>query len=58
MVSIVMDPRSPVGNRTLYCSVWHHGVFKSLDDGKTWARASDGLRDPEHPSICIPARSP
>ncbi len=41
--SVVMDPTSPAGNRTLYCSIFAQGVFKSTDDGKNWTKASSGL---------------
>jgi len=41
--SIVLDPRSPAGNRTLYASVYNKGVFKSTDDGKTWALKNSGI---------------
>ena len=34
--SIVIDPESAPGNRTLYVTVYGKGVFKSTDDGKTW----------------------
>ena len=56
VISIVMDPKSPVGNRTLYCSVWKNGVYKSVDDGQTWAKASDGLGDAAHPEHMYPCK--
>lgn len=31
------------GNRTLYCAVIHHGVFKSTNSGQTWFRINSGL---------------
>jgi photosystem II stability/assembly factor-like uncharacterized protein len=42
-VSVVIDPRSPVGSRTLYASLYNHGVFKSTDGGASWRKASTGL---------------
>jgi hypothetical protein len=44
--SIVLDPRSPKGKRTLYVSIFDHGVFKSTDDGKAWVNKSKGFGDP------------
>jgi hypothetical protein len=41
--SIVIDPESPAGNRTLYASVYSKGVFKSTDDGKTWQLKNKGI---------------
>jgi photosystem II stability/assembly factor-like uncharacterized protein len=41
--SIVMDPASPAGNRTLYVTVYNKGVFKSVDDGKTWQLKNKGI---------------
>ncbi len=40
---IVLDPTTPPGNRTLYVSVYNKGVYKSVDDGKTWKLASNGI---------------
>jgi photosystem II stability/assembly factor-like uncharacterized protein len=40
---MVVDPRSPAGNRTLYASVYSKGVFKSTDDGKTWTLKNKGI---------------
>lgn len=42
-VSIVLDPSSPPGNRTLYAAVFEKGVYKSTDDGKSWVLKSSGL---------------
>jgi photosystem II stability/assembly factor-like uncharacterized protein len=47
VTSIIVDPRSPKGARTLYASVFEAGVFKSVDDGKTWTKKSDGLGAPD-----------
>jgi len=41
--SIVLDPTSPVGSRTLYMSRCPDGVFKSTDGGKTWHNKSAGF---------------
>jgi len=46
IISVVVDPKSPKENRTLYASAWENGVYKSTDDGKTWVKRSDGLGDP------------
>lgn len=46
VISVVLDPKSPVTSRTLYASVWQHGVFISTDGGLTWAPLSDGLGAP------------
>lgn len=43
--SIVLDPKSPPDNRTLYTSVYNKGVFKSTDDGKTWSLKNEGIGD-------------
>lgn len=43
---IVLDPKSPAGSRTLYAGVFDEGVFKSTDDGKSWAKAGRGLGAP------------
>ncbi len=41
--SIVLDENSPVGNRTLYVAAYGKGVFKSVDDGKTWKLQNNGI---------------
>jgi len=43
VTSIVVDPNSPAGNRTLYVGVFEHGVYKSTDDGLTWTPKNIGL---------------
>jgi photosystem II stability/assembly factor-like uncharacterized protein len=46
VTSIVLDPRSPKGARTLYAGVFDAGVFKSVDDGNTWVCRTNGLGSP------------
>lgn len=41
--SIVIDTSSPVGNRTLYASIYNQGVYRSTDDGKTWQLKNNGI---------------
>jgi photosystem II stability/assembly factor-like uncharacterized protein len=52
VLAVVLDPRSPPGNRTLYASVFGRGVFKSVDDGKSWGKAGDGLGAPADMRCC------
>ena len=47
VISVVLDPSSPVEARVLYASVWEHGVYKSVDGGQTWVGKSEGLGAPE-----------
>ncbi|MHC4715819.1 MAG: WD40/YVTN/BNR-like repeat-containing protein, partial [Planctomycetota bacterium] len=51
-VSVVLDPKSPVDSRTLYASMFNHGVYKSTDGGRTWAKASAGLGAPTNMRTC------
>jgi photosystem II stability/assembly factor-like uncharacterized protein len=48
VTSIVLDPKSPKGSRTLYAGVFMQGVYKSSDDGKTWTLKSHGLGHPQN----------
>ena len=43
VTSIVVDPKSPKGARTLYAGVFEAGVFKSVDDGHSWRPVTNGL---------------
>ena len=40
---ILLDPESPVGSRTLYAAGFGKGVYKSTDNGKTWALKNNGI---------------
>ncbi|MBE3072043.1 MAG: hypothetical protein IMZ67_03630 [Acidobacteria bacterium] len=40
---ILLDPRSPRGNRTLYAAAFGRGVYKSVNNGRTWALKNNGL---------------
>jgi len=41
--SIVLDKTSEPGSRTLYASVYNKGVYKSIDDGKSWELKNNGI---------------
>jgi hypothetical protein len=40
---ILLDPASPVGSRTLYACGFGRGVYKSVDNGKSWKLKIDGI---------------
>jgi photosystem II stability/assembly factor-like uncharacterized protein len=40
---LLLDPRSRHGHRTLYATVFGAGVYKSTDDGRSWAKQSRGI---------------
>ncbi|MBN2506292.1 MAG: hypothetical protein JXQ71_06325 [Verrucomicrobia bacterium] len=48
VTSVVVDPKSPQGARTLYAGVFDAGVCKSTDDGRSWTLKSAGLGDPKN----------
>ena len=56
VTSIVLDPHSPAGKRTLYAGVFMEGVYKSTDDGTTWTLKKNGLGDPQN--MRVTARDP
>ena len=43
VTSVVVDPRSPKEQRTLYAGVFEAGVYKSMDGGKSWQQKNQGL---------------
>jgi len=43
VTSIVVDRKSSKNMRTLYAGVFMEGVYKSIDDGKTWTLKKNGL---------------
>ena len=50
--SLVIDPSSPFGNRTLYvCG--NMGVMKSVDNGKTWTSVNTGLDNRDAQMLAI-----
>lgn len=51
VTSIVLDPSSPRGSRTLYAGVFDKGVYKSTDDGRSWQKVSVGLGAPENARV-------
>ena len=40
---LILDPRSPKGQRTLYAAAFGRGVYKSIDNGRTWTLKNAGL---------------
>jgi photosystem II stability/assembly factor-like uncharacterized protein len=58
VLSVILDPTSPKGRRTLYAAVYDHGVYKSIDDGTTWTKAGTGLGHPDNTRVCRIQRHP
>jgi len=54
---ILLDPATPLGQRTLYTAVYDDGVYKSTDDGQTWQRKSQGI-DPRNRFVWRLAQAP
>jgi hypothetical protein len=44
---ILLEPDTPVGSRTLYATAFGRGVYKSVDDGKTWTLRNAGIASQE-----------
>ena len=43
---LIMDKNSgSPGNRTLYCTIYHHGIYKTTNSGESWEKISDDLND-------------
>jgi photosystem II stability/assembly factor-like uncharacterized protein len=40
---ILLDPSSPGGSRTLYACAFGRGVYKSIDNGRSWTEKNDGI---------------
>ncbi|MHC4739252.1 MAG: WD40/YVTN/BNR-like repeat-containing protein [Planctomycetota bacterium] len=43
---ICLDPKSPKDQLTFYATFFEDGVYKSTDNGRTWAKKSRGLGNP------------
>lgn len=52
VVSVVIDPRSPKAARILYAGVFERGVYKSMDNGKTWTAKNNGLGAESNRRVC------
>jgi photosystem II stability/assembly factor-like uncharacterized protein len=50
--SLLVDPTSPPGRRTLYVTCQGHGVFQSADDGASWHAINHGLPEPAVQEPC------
>jgi photosystem II stability/assembly factor-like uncharacterized protein len=59
---VLLDPRSPKGQRTLYATAFGRGVYKSTDNGRSWTLKNAGLApDPRNQPFAwrltlVPAR--
>jgi len=46
VVSVILDPASPVDARRLWASSFEHGVYRTDNGGKSWKKAGTGLGAP------------
>ena len=44
LTHILLDPKTPAGNRTLYACGFGKGVYKSVDNGKSWELKNNGIQ--------------
>jgi photosystem II stability/assembly factor-like uncharacterized protein len=44
--SLMLDPDSLPGRRTLWAATMGHGVYRSSDDGRTWSPVNKGITQP------------
>ncbi len=44
---VILDPDGPARSRTLFATAFGRGVYKSVDDGKTWALKNEGIESTE-----------
>jgi photosystem II stability/assembly factor-like uncharacterized protein len=49
---VVVDPRSPKGTRVLYAGLFGAGVYKSLDNGRSWTAQNEGLGTANNRRVC------
>lgn len=56
--TLLLDPRSPPGKRTLYVICKGHGVYKSMNDGLTWKPVNRGLPGGDNRAIAGLALNP
>jgi len=56
--TVVVDPASPADARVLYAGYLNAGVYKSVDGGKTWAEANNGLPAPPRRNVWRLVRRP
>jgi hypothetical protein len=52
VTSIVVDPQSARGARTLYAGLFGPGVYKSTNNGETWTARNEGLGSEENRRVC------
>jgi photosystem II stability/assembly factor-like uncharacterized protein len=41
--SLVIDPSTPPGHRTLWAATMGHGIYRSRDDGRSWSPVNAGI---------------
>jgi photosystem II stability/assembly factor-like uncharacterized protein len=58
LVTLLIDPRSPVERRTLYVTNYGHGIYKSVDGGKQWRSMSRGLEKLEVRCLIMERQNP